>query len=1078
MDLNYFVCTLEEAAQSPSGRPFHNVNHLLDEQAKQRPDFPAVGFYRVREASREAELEYEILTFKQVRQGVLKTAKLLLDLLDGSTGQLVGLLASSSPEFLFVWLACVRIGLPVLLIAPQLSASGIAGLCKEAGAAQLLVDEGHEELCRQAVGQGGSDGDALKCLRIPINGYNVFQLAKSDLTPHEHQLESASAEVAYLHHTSGTSSGTPKSIPQTQHGAVGVLPSLRGENDATFTTTPLYHGGPADIFRAWTSSAMIWLFPAKDLPITAANVLRCLQSSKEASDAGLSPQVKYLGCVPYVLQAIAEDENGAGLRWLQSMRLVGVGGAALPPAIGDELTEKGVNLLSRFGSAECGFLLSSNRDYAKDKAWQYLRLPQQSSQLRLEPREDGLSELVVLAEWPHMAKRNREDSSYATADLFEPHPHIENAWRYHSRADSQLTLITGKKFDPAPIEDVLSTVSPIQAAYVFGNGRPYPGALLFRSSQAADATDQEILQHVAPTVDDMNDKGPAHSRVPRSTLIPMAHTHNPLEKSSKGTIIRKSAEERYAAEIEAAYAEVDDGASTDYSDDDLPAPITAIIRDVLGKNAELDESRNLFSLGIDSVAGIQIRSRLRRLLPESAPRLPVTVVEDCGTIANLAKLVKRLRHGDQAKDADEPADELEYMRSLVDEYSKFTEPAVTEASSTTGVNHDRSAGEVVVLTGCTGFLGAQVLAQLREASHVSKIYCLVRGATLHAARERVDKALQQRKLPGLQPGNSSDKVIVLQSLLSHPKLGLSQAQYRTLTTSTTTILHLAWSVNFNLQLRSFVPDSIASIPNFIHFSLSCSTPPKFIFCSSVASVQSYTATPTIPETLIENPAAASATGYSRSKWVAESILSRAAHEHSRLRGRITILRVGQLSIDRQGHAWNPKEAWPLMLSTLKLTGCLPRLKNQALDWLPVDVAAEAVIQAASLRSERDGGEGQVRVYHILNPNSQPTWEDLLVWLGTRVAFEVVEPGEWIARMEGLAERSSEDQKGVPALQLLDFWRRAYGGGREGKGGEEENVRAVFGMERTRREVDVLRGVEPLSEEYFAKLWEWMEGSMG
>ncbi len=49
----------------------------------------------------------------------------------------------------------------------------------------------------------------------------------------------------------------------------------------------------------------------------------------------------------------------------------------------------------------------------------------------------------------YKAKKNRPDGSFATADLFAPHPEIPHAWKYHSRADSQLTLITGKKFDPA-----------------------------------------------------------------------------------------------------------------------------------------------------------------------------------------------------------------------------------------------------------------------------------------------------------------------------------------------------------------------------------------------------------------------------------------------------------------------------------------------------------------------------------------------------------------------------------------------------------------------------------------------------
>jgi non-ribosomal peptide synthetase component F len=52
--------------------------------------------------------------------------------------------------------------------------------------------------------------------------------------------------VAYIHHTSGTSSGLPKPIPQTHHAAVSVLPCLDDHDFATFTAAPLYPGGISD----------------------------------------------------------------------------------------------------------------------------------------------------------------------------------------------------------------------------------------------------------------------------------------------------------------------------------------------------------------------------------------------------------------------------------------------------------------------------------------------------------------------------------------------------------------------------------------------------------------------------------------------------------------------------------------------------------------------------------------------------------------------------------------------------------------------------------------------------------------
>ena len=441
------------------------------------------------------------------------------------------------------------------------------------------------------------------------------------------------SETAYWHHTSGTSSGLPKPIAQSHRAAVGVLPCLDGRGSATFTTTPLYHGGIADCFRAWTSDATIWLFPG-DVPITSSNVIRSLMCADECHTTCLSSPVEYFSSVPYVLQMLASVPDG--LDALRSFDIVGVGGAALPSSVGDDLVQKGVNLISRFGSAECGFLMSSHRAYQKDKEWQYLR-SFNSPLLSFEPQDGGLVELVIKADWPHMAKRNRKDGSYATADLFEIHPTIPNAWRYHSRADSQLTLITGKKFDPAPLEAAISTSPFLDDVLIFGNGKPFPGALLLRSTNAANMSGEELLANVWPDIEKRNAEGQDHTKLSRSMLIILPCNTAGLEKSSKGTVMRRQAEERFSNIIENAY-QSDDSQTNSQNEDShipdnaLPEVILDMIKSVLSSEEIIAYGVDLFAYGVDSVACMQIRVKLQKLLPSSSAALPLNVIYDCGSI--------------------------------------------------------------------------------------------------------------------------------------------------------------------------------------------------------------------------------------------------------------------------------------------------------------------------------------------------------------------------------------------------------------------------------------------------------------
>ena len=429
----------------------------------------------------------------------------------------------------------------------------------------------------------------------------------------------SASDVAFLFHTSGTSTGLPKPIPQSHHGSIGVLPALQnGREKASFTTTPLYHGGIADCFRAWTSGAPIWLFPGKDVPITTSNILSSLACAETVAEAvpNAAP-VKYFSSVPYVLQMVASEPEGMSM--LQRMDIVGVGGAALPQDVGDALVQDDVNLVSRFGSAECGFLLSSHRDYDTDKEWQYLR-SHVPDLLKFEAQDEGseLSELVIQSQWPHMAKQNRDDGSFATADLFTPHPGLKDAWKYHSRADSQLTLITGKKFDPAPLEAAIASNSFLSDVLVFGNGMQCPGALLFYSEDAKELEKSQLLDLIWPIVEKLNKEGQAHTILSRAMLVPMEPEVPRPEKSSKGTVLRAQAEKAYKKQIQAAYEQVEEASTTGdrasmklVPDHEVPTAVLDIIKSVVGISDRIPEDADLFSFGVDSVACMAIRAKLR-----------------------------------------------------------------------------------------------------------------------------------------------------------------------------------------------------------------------------------------------------------------------------------------------------------------------------------------------------------------------------------------------------------------------------------------------------------------------------------
>lgn len=293
---------------------------------------------------------------------------------------------------------------------------------------------------------------------------------------------------------------------------------------------------------------------------------------------------------------------------------------------------------------------------------------------------------------------------------------------------------------------------------------------------------------------------------------------------------------------------------------------------------------------------------------------------------------------------------------------------------------------------------------------VPRIYCLIRASSNLSVKARLRQALQKRNfLCEFDAIGSTSEVTALASDFAAPHLGLHADTYHTLVADTTSIIHTAWPVNFLLPLNSF-NDALKGVENMLQLANTGANQKRFIFCSSVASVSNALPTESglIPEMWSSNPSDASPLGYSRSKWVAESII--------RI-GNGDIVRIGQLSGDRGSGVWNLDEGWPMMVKTVEITGCLPDLdaEGENITWLPVDVAGEIIAKLA-LRESRD--DDKANVFTVAN-TLPVAWKRIVeaaeAVLGQSI--ELVEATEWIRRLDAL-----EEKNGIK-FKLLDLWKR-------------------------------------------------------
>lgn len=139
--LNYFTCTLGEAARwsAENPHPFLTVNDLIDEQARELRQRPALNIAGDCHAEDGRELKSGMsqvvnivtastllltwstdFTYRELRTFSLAVAVRLRRRLQVSTrvgSGTVGLLCSSSPEFILTWLGLMRLGVSVMILA-------------------------------------------------------------------------------------------------------------------------------------------------------------------------------------------------------------------------------------------------------------------------------------------------------------------------------------------------------------------------------------------------------------------------------------------------------------------------------------------------------------------------------------------------------------------------------------------------------------------------------------------------------------------------------------------------------------------------------------------------------------------------------------------------------------------------------------------------------------------------------------------------------------------------------------------------------------------------------------------------
>ncbi|KIK50782.1 hypothetical protein GYMLUDRAFT_51012 [Collybiopsis luxurians FD-317 M1] len=1022
-----------------------STTELLDIRAREQPDDSAV-YTGIPEP--DGALKLRSITYSNMLRAVDRLAWHYSSLGIApkvASGEIppvrtIAVLVTSSVDETLLELALAKMGLTALLLSVNNSVPAVAHLTKITDATHLIYSPKFTETAQEAQAMlkaEGIDIDIVEDKRFPLWGPEgaasvAIKPFPAALTPDQE----VSRPAIYIH--SSGSTGFPKPIRATHYGLIANI--AINQNKTGFSTLPVFHGyGHFALFRCMYPGRPFTLFPPH-LPLTAANI---------CAVHALSPDTRQCFAVPYVIKLLGETPEG--VKMLSSFDVVSYAGAPLPDDLGTRLTEAGVNIISIYGTTETGTIMNSERDFSKDRKWNWVRPTALSKHyMVMESQGNNTFECIVKDGYPSKIVSNRPDGSFATKDLFQRHPEEKDRYRYLGRLDDTLVHILGEKTNPVPMELCIRGNSPYVAeAIVFGTGKPQTGCLILPSELAKDMTEAELIQMIWPVIEEANAEAPTHSRIlpemigflPYGTEIPVA---------TKMSILRPACYVKFKDTIEDIYARFEAGQSDmekirHSTKAELEDYLLQTIIRTLGyrKASTLDKKADLFAFGVDSLQGTRVRNICQKELDLGDHALGQNVVYEYPSVEQLADHIFSIQAGVVQSSSSREAKMLAMLQKWA---AKFE----THKPSADAKPKPKDA-RVVVLTGATGSLGAHILHQLTKSPSVRKVVCLSRAKSHAESRERVKESLKMRRLP-LPDDNTFDSYAANPNA---PLLGLTEEEYASIGAEVTDVIHNAWPVNFALSIDSF-DEHVGGALNLMNLCLQSpyADPAVFYFSSSISCRQG-SPDATCAEDYPPSPSTAAGTGYAQSKWVVEKLCQRAA-EGTELS--VGVLRIGQMVGDSLNGVWNETEAWPLMFKSANTIGALPTTPEHP-SWLPVDFAgrgiAEVVLNPITPKSI---------VYHIVNPDTSASWGDILDSLEEAgLKFERLGPMEWVERLG----RSDQDGERNPTVKLLPFFRTRYSGG--------YRQPMVFLTDKTRAVAESIRSSPPLTKELIGK-WvaNWKE----
>jgi|GEM_PF-190145 len=569
----------------------------------------------------------------------------------------------------------------------------------------------------------------------------------------------------------------------------------------------------------------------------------------------------------------------------------------------------------------------------------------------------------------HLTWFEKAERAYRTGDRVKIN--TDNHVEFIGRLDDQLK-ISGYRIDPLEIEAALIKLPNIEeAAVVAVTASDSNTFLVAHLTGNQDYTIQELRSLLK-------------AYLPTPMLPTQVVHHEKLPKNSSGKIDRKRllqfSQDADAKKYYSFDADADAYTSTQQNFTAEQQLIAAIWQQVLGhKSIALDD--DFFALGGQSLQTIQVANRLATQLERN---IPVALLFQNPTLRSLSHVLFGQHNQSNRSTQQNAAMVQERMLADCLEFEINFPPATTHDSTE---KYYQSA-DSVLLTGATGFVGAQLLHSLLIGTQDS-IVCAVRAPSEGTAHQRLHKALAQQ---GLHHDDLYKRVQIILVDLEQPRLGLTASAFAHLADNIKAIIHNAANTSVMRDYQSLRAANALSTGELLKLAAVNATPFHLISTIAVApqSTRTTESGTTENNVLEENFIAIHSglrDGYQQSKWVAEQMAAIAQQKGYA----INVYRLARVTGTAESGYVNPKDlVWSTLQAGLPI-GELPALEISE-PWTPVDNIAQFITSHSLTKP----GEG---VFN-LTPEQPITFFQLYQWLAdTGAKIETKPLPDWCAEVK-------------------------------------------------------------------------------